>query len=127
MWEELKYNVKGVLLEKMVPSGVELIVGLQYDQQFGPVIMVGLGGIFTEIFKDVSFRMLPITKDDAKSMLNDLQGKKILHGFRGAKPINIDMLADALVKIGKMGTEMAAYYESVDFNPVIVYSDDYRV
>jgi 3-hydroxypropionyl-CoA synthetase (ADP-forming) len=122
-----KYNVKGVLLEKMVPSGVELIVGLQYDQQFGPVIMVGLGGIFTEIFKDVSFRMLPITKDDAKSMLNDLQGKKILYGFRGAKPINIDMLADALVKISKMGTEMAAYYESVDFNPVIVYPDDYRV
>ncbi len=122
-----KYNVKGVLLEKMVPSGVELIVGLQYDQQFGPVMMVGLGGIFTEIFKDVSFRMLPITKDDAKSMLNDLQGKKILHGFRGAKPIDIDMLADALVRIGKMGTETASYYESVDFNPVVVYPDDYRV
>jgi len=96
-----KHNVKGVLLEKMVPSGVELIVGLQYDEQFGPVIMVGLGGIFTEVFKDVSFRMLPITKEDAKSMLNDLQGNKILHGFRGAKPIDIDMLADALVRIGK--------------------------
>ncbi|MGH9933571.1 MAG: 3-hydroxypropionate--CoA ligase [Nitrososphaerales archaeon] len=122
-----KYNVKGVLLEKMVPSGVELIVGLQYDMQFGPVMMVGLGGIFTEIFKDVSFRMLPITKDDAKSMLNDLQGRKILHGFRGAKPIDIDMLADALVRIGKMGTETASYYESVDFNPVVVYPDDYRV
>ncbi len=122
-----KYNVKGVLLEKMVPSGVELIVGLQYDTQFGPVMMVGLGGIFTEVFKDVSFRMLPITKEDAKSMLNDLQGKKILHGFRGAKPIDINMLADALVRIGKMGTETASYYESVDFNPVVVYPDDYRV
>ncbi|MFQ5941838.1 MAG: 3-hydroxypropionate--CoA ligase [Nitrososphaerales archaeon] len=122
-----KHNVKGVLLEKMVPSGVELIVGLQYDKQFGPIIMVGLGGIFTEVFKDVSFRMLPITKDDAKSMLNDLQGKKILKGFRGAKPIDQEMLADALVKIGKLGTEMAAYYESVDFNPIVVYPDDYRV
>jgi len=122
-----KHNVKGVLLEKMVPSGVELIVGLQYDEQFGPVIMVGLGGIFTEVFKDVSFRMLPITKDDAKSMLNDLQGKKILQGFRGSKPIDADMLADALVKIGKLGTEMAAYYESVDFNPIVVYPDNYRV
>lgn len=122
-----KHNVKGILLEKMVPSGVELIVGLQYDNQFGPILMVGLGGIFTEVFKDVSFRILPITKEDAKSMLNDLQGKKILHGYRGAKPINIDMLADALVKIGKLGTEMAAYYESVDFNPVVVYPDDYRV
>ncbi|MEM2965413.1 MAG: acetate--CoA ligase family protein, partial [Candidatus Nitrosocaldaceae archaeon] len=57
-----QYNVKGVLMEKMIPQGIELIVGLQYDQQFGPVIMVGLGGIFTEVFKDVSFRMLPITK-----------------------------------------------------------------
>ena len=122
-----KHNVRGVLLEKMVPSGVELIVGLQYDEQFGPVIMVGLGGIFTEVFKDVSFRMLPITKDDAKSMLNDLQGEKILHGFRGSKPIDIDMLADALVKIGNLGTDMAAYYESVDFNPLVVYPDDYRV
>jgi 3-hydroxypropionyl-CoA synthetase (ADP-forming) len=122
-----QYNVKGVLLEKMVPSGVELIVGLQYDNQFGPVLMVGLGGIFTEVFRDVSFRMLPITKDDAKSMLNDLQGKKILHGFRGSKPIDLDMLADALVKIGKLGAEMAAYYESVDFNPIVVYPDDYRV
>lgn len=122
-----KHNVKGVLLEKMVPSGVELIVGLQYDEQFGPVIMVGLGGIFTEVFKDVSFRMLPITKEDAKSMLNDLQGNKILHGFRGAKPIDIDMLADALVRIGKLGTEMAAYYDSVDFNPIMVYPDDYKV
>jgi len=122
-----RYNVKGVLLEKMVPSGVELIVGLQYDVQFGPVIMVGLGGIFTEVFRDVAFRMLPITKDDARSMLDDLQGKKILQGFRGSKPIDIGMLAEALVKIGKLGTEMAAYYESVDFNPIVVYPDDYSV
>ncbi len=122
-----KYNVKGVLLEKMVPPGVELIVGLQYDVQFGPVIMVGLGGIFTEVFKDVAFRMLPIMKDDAKSMLDDLQSNKILQGFRGSKPIDVDMLAEALVKISKLGTEMAAYYESVDFNPIVVYPDDYRV
>jgi len=65
-------NVKGILLEKMVPKGVELIVGIQNDSQFGPVIMVGLGGILTEIFKDVAFRMLPITTSDAKSMLNEL-------------------------------------------------------
>ncbi|NMJ86391.1 MAG: acyl-CoA synthetase [Thaumarchaeota archaeon] len=122
-----KYNVKGVLLEKMVPSGVELIVGLQYDNQFGPVIMVGLGGIFTEVFKDVSFRMLPITKDDAKSMLNDLQGKNILQGFRGSKPIDLDMLSDVLVNICKLGEETAVYYDSVDFNPITVYPDDYRV
>jgi 3-hydroxypropionyl-CoA synthetase (ADP-forming) len=122
-----QYEVKGVLLEKMVPQGIELIVGLQNDSQFGPVIMVGLGGIYTEIFKDVVFRILPITNADATNMIEDLRGKQILKGFRGADPINIEMLSDALVKIGKLGTDMAAYYESIDFNPVIAYPNDYYV
>jgi 3-hydroxypropionyl-CoA synthetase (ADP-forming) len=122
-----QYEVKGVLLEKMVPQGTELIVGLQNDSQFGPVIMVGLGGIYTEIFKDVVFRMLPITNADATNMIEDLRGKQILKGFRGAEPIDIEMLSDALVKIGSLGTDMAAYYESIDFNPVIVYPNNYHV
>jgi 3-hydroxypropionyl-CoA synthetase (ADP-forming) len=122
-----QYEVKGVLLEKMVPRGIELIVGLQNDSQFGPVIMVGLGGIYTEIFKDVAFRILPITNADATTMIEDLRGKQILKGFRGADPINLEMLSDALVKIGKLGTDMAAYYESIDFNPVIAYPNDYYV
>jgi len=95
-------NVKGILLEKMVPKGVELIVGIQNDPQFGPVIMVGLGGVLTEIFKDVAFRMLPITTSDAKSMLSELKGSKILKGFRGSKPIDLNMLAKALVKLEKL-------------------------
>jgi 3-hydroxypropionyl-CoA synthetase (ADP-forming) len=122
-----EYEVKGVLLEKMVPKGIELIVGLQNDSQFGPVIMVGLGGIYTEIFKDVVFRILPITNADATTMIEDLRGKQILKGFRGADPINIEMLSDALVKIGKLGIDMASYYESIDFNPVIAYPNDYYV
>ena len=72
------YKVKGVLLEKMVPKGIELIVGLQNDPQFGPVIMLGLGGIYTELFKDVSFRVLPITKEDVLNMIEDLKAKEIL-------------------------------------------------
>lgn len=123
-----EYNVKGVLLEKMAaPGGIELIVGLQNDSQFGPVIMVGIGGIYTEVFKDVSFRVLPITKEDAKSMIEDLKGNKILKGFRGMSPVDLDMLADALVNIGRFGTDMAPYYESIDFNPVIFYEKDYVV
>ncbi|HET6799177.1 MAG TPA: acetate--CoA ligase family protein [Nitrososphaeraceae archaeon] len=122
-----QYEVKGVLLEKKVPQGIELIVGLQNDSQFGPVIMVGLGGIYTEIFKDVVFRILPITNAEATAMIEDLRGKQILKGFRGADPINIEMLSDALVKIGKLGTDMAAYYESIDFNPIIAYPNDYYV
>lgn len=122
-----QYSVKGVLLEKMVPSGAELIVGLQNDPQFGPIIMAGIGGIYTEVFKDVTFRVLPITRQDALDMINDLKGKKILEGFRGAAPIDKNMIADALVKISNLGTEMSTYYESIDFNPVIFYEKDYYV
>ena len=122
-----KYDVTGVLLEKMVPPGVEIIVGLQNDSQFGPCIMVGLGGIYTELFKDVSFRVLPINKTDALEMLESLKGKSILKGFRGSKPIDLEMLATAIVNIGTLGTDMAGKYESVDFNPVVVYADNYYV
>lgn len=122
-----KYDVKGVLLEEMVPSGVELIIGLQNDFQFGPSIMVGLGGIYTELFKDVSFRVLPITKNDGLKMLENLKGKDILKGFRGSKPINLDILSEAIVNIGTLGVDLAGKYESIDFNPVVVYPDGYFV
>lgn len=129
MYERLskEYDVKGVLLEKMVPKGVEMIVGLQNDPQFGPVMMVGLGGIFTELFKDVSFRVLPIQKQDALEMIEELQGKMLLKGYRGSEPIDLDMLSEALLNIGKLGFDIAPYYESIDFNPVIVYPTSYFV
>jgi 3-hydroxypropionyl-CoA synthetase (ADP-forming) len=120
-------QIKGVLLEKMVPKGVELIVGLQNDPQFGPVMMVGLGGVMTEIFKDVAFRMLPITTSDAKSMLNELKSSKLFRGFRGSEPIDLNMLAKALVQIGKIGVDNAQYVNSIDFNPVMVYAKSYFV
>ncbi len=120
-------EVKGILLEKMVPKGVELIVGIQNDPQFGPVIMVGLGGIMTEVMKDVAFRMLPISTSDAKSMLNELKGAQLLKGFRGSEPIDTNMVAKMLVNIGKLGVENADYINSVDFNPVIVYPKSHFV
>ncbi|MFL6309196.1 MAG: acetate--CoA ligase family protein [Nitrososphaera sp.] len=123
-----QYKVKGLLLEKMASGGgVEIIVGLQNDPQFGPVIMAGIGGIYTEVFRDVSFRVLPITKEDAINMIEDLKGNRILKGFRGAPPVDMNMLAEALVNIGKFGTDMASYYESIDFNPIIFYENEYVV
>jgi 3-hydroxypropionyl-CoA synthetase (ADP-forming) len=129
MYERLssKYHTKGVILEKMVDSGLEVIVGLQNDPQFGPVIMFGLGGIYTEIFKDVAFRILPITPEDVKEMTEDLKGKSMLKGFRGSQPIDASMLSDMLIKIGHLGLDAAPYYESVDFNPIILYPNDYFV
>lgn len=120
-------DVKGILLEKMVPKGVELIVGVQNDSQFGPVIMVGLGGIMTEVMKDVAFRMLPISTSDAKSMLNELKGSALLKGFRGSESIDTNMVAKMLVQIGKLGVENADYINSIDFNPVVVYPKSHFV
>lgn len=120
-------EVRGILLEKMVPKGVELIVGIQNDPQFGPVIMAGMGGIMTEVMKDVSFRMLPITASDARSMLEELKGSKLLKGFRGSPPIDLGMAARMLVQIGKIGVENADYINSIDFNPVVVYPRSYHV
>ena len=104
-----------------------MIVGLQNDPQFGPVMMVGLGGIFTELFKDVSFRVLPITREDALEMIEELQGKMLLKGYRGSEPINMEVLTNALLNIGKLGYDISPYYDSIDFNPVIVYPDSYYV
>ena len=120
-------QLKGILLEKMVPKGTELIVGLQNDPQFGPVIMVGIGGVLTEVFRDVAFRMLPITTSDAKSMLDELKGSKMLKGFRGSKPVDINMLSKALVQIGKLGVDNASHFDSIDFNPIVVYPKSYAV
>jgi len=120
-------DVKGILLEKMVPKGIELIVGIQNDAQFGPVIMVGLGGIMTEVMKDVAFRLLPITTSDAKSMINELKGSKLLKGFRGSEPIDLNMVAKMLVQIGKLGVDNADYINSIDFNPVVVYPKSHFV
>jgi 3-hydroxypropionyl-CoA synthetase (ADP-forming) len=122
-----QYQIKGILLEKMVPPGIEIIIGLQNDAQFGPVLMVGLGGIFTEVFQDVSFRVLPINENDAEEMLKDLKGSKLLKGFRGSEAIDIGVLKDALLNIGRLGIDLAPYFESVDFNPVILYPRDYCV
>ena len=122
-----QYQIKGILLEKMLPPGIEIIIGLQNDAQFGPVLMVGLGGILTEVFQDVSFRVLPINENDAEEMLKDLKGSKLLKGFRGSEAIDIGVLKDALLNIGRLGIDLAPYFESVDFNPVILYPRDYCV
>ena len=121
-------DVKGILLEKKIPEdGIELIVGLRNDPQFGPTIMVGLGGIMTEVFKDVTFRMLPITTNDAKSMLSELKSSKLLKGFRGATPIDLNVISKALVQISKIGIENSDYIDSVDFNPFVVFPKNYCV
>jgi 3-hydroxypropionyl-CoA synthetase (ADP-forming) len=110
---------EGVLVEKQMPPGVEIIVGLQNDPQFGPVLMVGTGGIYTDLLDDVRFRMLPVARKDVRQMLSEVKGRPLLEGFRGSPECDIGSLEDAILAIAKLGAEMAPYFQSADFNPVI--------
>ncbi|RLF59528.1 MAG: acetyl-CoA synthetase [Thermoplasmata archaeon] len=113
-------RIRGVLVQEMLPHGKEVIVGLVRDKQFGHVIMFGLGGIFVEILKDVSFRVIPIDKKEAMKMIQEIKGYKILEGVRGSPPSDLDALADILVKVSKLGQEFPNIIE-LDINPLFSY------
>jgi 3-hydroxypropionyl-CoA synthetase (ADP-forming) len=120
-------RIEGISVEEMCKEGVEIIIGLNNDEQFGPVIMFGLGGIFTEVLHDVSFRVLPITRDDARGMIQEIRGRPILEGYRGQLPVSEETLVELLLKAGRMGLDLADRLESVDFNPIVVWEDQHRV
>jgi 3-hydroxypropionyl-CoA synthetase (ADP-forming) len=120
-------RIDGVSVEEQIASGVEVVIGLNNDPQFGPVIMFGLGGIFLELLHDVSFRVLPITEDDARSMIQEIKGRPILDGYRGQPPVSTDMLVGLLMQAGRMGMDLADRLDSVDLNPVAVWGDQHRV
>ncbi len=108
-----------VLIQEMVKGARELVVGLTRDPQFGPAVMFGLGGIFTEILKDVSFRLAPLEKSDALDMMHEIKGRKILEEVRGMAKVDIDILADILINVGKIGLENEKIKE-IDINPLII-------
>lgn len=112
----------GVVVEDMV-SGIELIVGAKKDAQFGPVVLLGIGGIGVEIYKDTSIRMAPIGKEDVLSMIRGLQARKIIEGFRGAEAVNVERLSGMLVAFSELVMEMEDQIESIDLNPVMCSSD----
>lgn len=113
------------LVETMEAPGVELIVGLLDDSTFGLSIMVGLGGVFAEAFEDVTFRVIPIAREDAEEMLSELRGKRVLEGFRGIK-VNKEEIVDLLLKVSKLGEETADHIkiETMDLNPVFAREKD---
>jgi acyl-CoA synthetase (NDP forming) len=112
-----------ILVENMECRGLELIMGIISDDSFGPSIMVGLGGVFTEVIKDVSFRVVPITRYDAEKMLDELKGSKLLENFRGMKVDKIQAL-DILLKLSKLGQDFEMYLGQMDLNPVIIREKD---
>ncbi len=118
---EQRVTINGVLVQQFLPVGNEFIVGGLRDQSFGPLVMVGLGGIYTELFRDVSFRIAPINVEDAYAMLQELNAWKLLLGMRGKPQADIDALAQTIVKIAQMMHECTEILE-LDLNPVLVGS-----
>ena len=125
-WPSAAPAIDGFLVEEMAPAGQEVVIGGFRDPQFGPLIMVGLGGVFVEIFADVAFRVCPITPTDAEAMLDELKGKPLLDGARGSIPANKEALIDLMLRIGGDGGLLAALGDEIselDINPVIVGAD----
>lgn len=109
----------GILVQEMIEGKRELVAGLTRDPQFGPCVMFGLGGIFTEILEDVAFRVAPLNRSDALAMMEDIRGRRILDSIRGMEPVDREALASILINLGKIGLEHEEVQE-IDINPLIV-------
>lgn len=114
--------IEGFLIEKMADKGVEVIIGGIRDAQFGPAVMFGVGGVMVELLKDVSFRLAPVTKEECLEMIKEIKAYPLLTGYRGAEPCDIDAIADVIIKIGNIMSEMDDIKE-MEINPLITYPD----
>lgn len=112
-------NNAAVIVQEMIIGKRELVAGMIRDHQFGPSVMFGIGGIFTEIFNDVTFRIAPLSRQDALEMMDDIRGKRILDTVRGMMAVDRDQLGDILIRIGQIGIENKMICE-IDINPIII-------
>ena len=119
---DLRSRMKGggrIVVQRHLEADYELIAGFLRDDQFGPCVMFGLGGIFSELEKDVVFALAPLSRDDATALIRRIRGRKLLEGFRGMAPLNEDVMADILVSLGALGTSYDQI-EQIDINPFAV-------
>ena len=115
-------NIDGISVQEMARPGIEVIIGMSKDPQFGPVLMFGLGGILVEVLKDVSFRIVPLVRRDASEMIRELKGYPILEGYRGQEPANIEVLENLLLKVSDF-VDVRSEIKEMDINPIFAYSD----
>ena len=115
-------KIQGVSVQKMARPGVEVIIGMSKDAQFGPVIMFGLGGILVEILKDVSFRIVPLTRRDAREMIKEIKGYPLLEGYRGQEVVDVTNLEELILKVSDF-VEQHPEVDELDLNPIFAYSD----
>ena len=117
-----KAKIQGVAVQKMARPGVEVIIGMSKDDQFGPVLMFGLGGVLVEVLKDVSFRIVPLSRRDAAEMIREIKGHPLLEGYRGQQAVDIPRLEKLLLKVSDF-VEKHPEIRELDLNPVFAYSD----
>lgn len=115
-----KALLHGISIQKMLQPGTEVIVGVSKDPQFGPVVMFGLGGIFVELLKDVSFRVIPVERKDAQEMIKEIKGFPLLEGYRGKEPADISSLVNMILNISKFIEENPQIKE-LELNPIFAY------
>jgi acyl-CoA synthetase (NDP forming) len=115
-------RIQGVAVQKMARPGVEVIIGMSKDDQFGPVIMFGLGGIMVEVLKDVSFGIVPLAKRDAAEMIREIKGYPLLEGYRGQEAVDVSHLEELLLKVSDF-VEQNPEISELDLNPIFAYSD----
>lgn len=114
-------QIEGVSVQRMAAPGIEVIVGMTTDPQFGPVLMFGLGGVLVEVLKDVAFRVVPLTERDARQMVRDIQGFPVLEGYRGQEPADVEALEELLLKLSSF-VEAHPEISELDLNPVFAYA-----
>ena len=115
-------KIDGVSVQKMARPGIEVIMGMSQDAQFGPVLMFGLGGILVEVLKDVSFRLVPITPRDARQMVQEIKGRPLLEGYRGQEPADVEALEKLLLRLSDF-IEKHPEIAELDLNPIFAYKD----
>ncbi len=115
-------RIYGVMVYRMVPSGRETIIGMSQDVQFGPLVMFGLGGIYVNFLKDVSFRLAPLSEYEARSMMEETRAFTLLKGIRGESPSDIEALKNTILRVGQLVWDFPQIVE-MDINPVIVYGE----
>ncbi len=113
-------KIDGVLLKPMLEAGVEMIIGVNNDKEFGPMIMIGMGGVFVELFKDVQLAPAPLSKNKALTMIKELKAFPLLDGYRGSKVCDVDSLAELLVEVSKVAAKGKDVIKELDINPVFV-------
>lgn len=128
-WSEMLFDVadnaptagiEGFLVEEMAPAGIEVIVGGFRDEQFGPAVMFGIGGVAVELLKDTSFRLAPVEKTEALEMMTEVKGYRLLTGLRGAEPKDIDAVSDVIVKLSEI-LDYAGGVKELEINPLVVH------